>query len=317
MDFDAVATGKWGSGVMHGDPEVKVLVQWMAASECGREVDYHVPYDVKDRKFIQRLREFSSKMMEENITVGQMWDACSDLADFDVKAGTVFESMLMLVAQWKEQERAEMQDSPMPLASQPGSSKTLPVGSTKSLVKGTTGVGAAVDSENDGNSEPATPSSKIGAKERRIGSQLFRIHAEELGLSSPGSGLRKGGSSSGSFVKRADAGNMSLLTPSTSFKSQKDDGEIQRRGTGTAAGSGLIPARVGGASKKNLRILNMRGLEIEGKLHLEDDEAERDTSEMHAMLFRSMGPSRTRSNESRDSGENWGGSRSPAHSPLR
>jgi hypothetical protein len=125
MDFDAVATGKWGSGVMHGDPEVKVIVQWMAASECGREVNYHVPYDVKDRKFIQRLREFTSKMMEENITVGQLWDACSDLADFDVKAGTVFESMLMLVAQWKEQERAEMQDSPMPLASQPGSSKAL------------------------------------------------------------------------------------------------------------------------------------------------------------------------------------------------
>lgn len=316
MDFDAVATGKWGSGVMHGDPEVKVIVQWMAASECGREVNYHVPYDVKDRKFIQRLREFTSKMMEENITVGQLWDACSDLADFDVKAGTVFESMLMLVAQWKEQERAEMQDSPMPLASQPGSSKALLVGSSKSLVKGATG-GAAVDSENDGNSEPSTPSSKIGAKERRIGSQLFRIHAEELGLSSPGSGSRKGGSSSGSFMNRADAGKMSLLTPSTSFKSQMEDGEIQRRGTGTAAGSGLIPARVGGASKKNLRILNMRGLEIEGKLHLEDDEEERDTSEMHAMLFRSIGPSRTRSNESRDSGDNRGASRSPAHSPLR
>ena len=316
MDFDAVATGKWGSGVMHGDPEVKVIVQWMAASECGREVNYHVPYDVKDRKFIQRLREFTSKMMEENITVGQLWDACSDLADFDVKAGTVFESMLMLVAQWKEQERAEMQDSPMPLASQPGSSKALLVGSSKSLVKGATG-GAAVDSENDGNSEPSTPSSKIGAKERRMGSQLFRIHAEELGLSSPGSGSRKGGSSSGSFMNRADAGKMSLLTPSTSFKSQMEDGEIQRRGTGTAAGSGLIPARVGGASKKNLRILNMRGLEIEGKLHLEDDEEERDTSEMHAMLFRSIGPSRTRSNESRDSGDNRGASHLPAHSPLR
>ena len=316
MDFDAVATGKWGSGVMHGDPEVKVIVQWMAASECGREVNYHVPYDVKDRKFIQRLREFTSKMMEENITVGQLWDACSDLADFDVKAGTVFESMLMLVAQWKEQERAEMQDSPMPLASQPGSSKALLVGSSKSLVKGATG-GAAVDSENDGNSEPLTPSSKIGAKERRMGSQLFRIHAEELGLSSPGPGSRKGGSSSGSFMNRADAGKMSLLTPSTSFKSQMEDGEIQRRGTGTAAGSGLIPARVGGASKKNLRILNMRGLEIEGKLNLEDDEEERDTSEMHAMLFRSIGPSRTRSNESRDSGDNRGASHSPAHSPLR
>ena len=107
--YVSVATGRWGSGVMHGDPEVKVrafrlflvrttcgpfaltgmypqvLVQWMAASECARELDYHIAYEVKERKFIQRLREFVSQMLKEEVTVGQLWDACQDLADYDVK----------------------------------------------------------------------------------------------------------------------------------------------------------------------------------------------------------------------------------------
>uniref|UniRef100_A0A7S1DQJ5 Poly(ADP-ribose) glycohydrolase n=1 Tax=Hemiselmis andersenii TaxID=464988 RepID=A0A7S1DQJ5_HEMAN len=90
---------------MHGDPEVKVLVQWMAASECARELDYHLAYEVKERKFIQRLREFVSKMLEMEVTVGQLWDACQDLADYDVKSGSLFESITSLVQGWREQER--------------------------------------------------------------------------------------------------------------------------------------------------------------------------------------------------------------------
>ena len=80
------------------------MVQWLAASECAREVDYHISYEVKERRFIQRLRDFTEKLMKENICVGQLWDAMQDLGDYDVKAGTVFESVLEMVKTWKEQE---------------------------------------------------------------------------------------------------------------------------------------------------------------------------------------------------------------------
>eukprot|EP00747_Dinoflagellata_sp_TGD_P028664 gnl/TRDRNA2_/TRDRNA2_133407_c1_seq1.p1 gnl/TRDRNA2_/TRDRNA2_133407_c1~~gnl/TRDRNA2_/TRDRNA2_133407_c1_seq1.p1 ORF type:complete len:652 (-),score=152.60 gnl/TRDRNA2_/TRDRNA2_133407_c1_seq1:49-2004(-) len=36
----AVATGNWGGGGAKGDPELKAVLQWAAASEAGRDLDY-------------------------------------------------------------------------------------------------------------------------------------------------------------------------------------------------------------------------------------------------------------------------------------
>ena len=36
----AVATGNWGCGASGGDPEMKALIQLMAAAEAGRDVAY-------------------------------------------------------------------------------------------------------------------------------------------------------------------------------------------------------------------------------------------------------------------------------------
>jgi poly(ADP-ribose) glycohydrolase len=33
-----VITGKWGCGIFDGIPEVKLLIQWIAASLSGREI---------------------------------------------------------------------------------------------------------------------------------------------------------------------------------------------------------------------------------------------------------------------------------------
>merc|ERR1712080_419472 len=35
------ATGNWGCGVFGGDPQLKSLIQWLAASAMGREMVYH------------------------------------------------------------------------------------------------------------------------------------------------------------------------------------------------------------------------------------------------------------------------------------
>ena len=35
-----VITGNWGCGVFGGCPEIKFLIQWIAASKCGRDLVY-------------------------------------------------------------------------------------------------------------------------------------------------------------------------------------------------------------------------------------------------------------------------------------
>merc|ERR1719453_2344420 len=41
------ASGNWGCGAFGGDPQLKSLIQWLAASACGRELDYHVYGDAR------------------------------------------------------------------------------------------------------------------------------------------------------------------------------------------------------------------------------------------------------------------------------
>lgn len=39
-----IATGNWGCGVFGGDPQLKSLIQWMAASQAGVPMVYYFPY---------------------------------------------------------------------------------------------------------------------------------------------------------------------------------------------------------------------------------------------------------------------------------
>lgn len=40
-----IATGKWGCGAFKGDPQLKFLIQWMAASVLGRKLIFHTFQD--------------------------------------------------------------------------------------------------------------------------------------------------------------------------------------------------------------------------------------------------------------------------------
>lgn len=63
-----VATGNWGCGAFCGDPQLKLLIQWCAASECGHPISYSV--------FDQTLEGFDSlvrKVAQERWTVGDLY----------------------------------------------------------------------------------------------------------------------------------------------------------------------------------------------------------------------------------------------------
>ena len=81
----AVATGKWGCGDFQGDFELKIIIQWLAASENKRRVKFYLNGEEDEKKyqmFYERmkgktvgevvgiLKEFSRTFIEENVDIG-------------------------------------------------------------------------------------------------------------------------------------------------------------------------------------------------------------------------------------------------------
>ena len=75
--LDIIATGNWGCGAFNGSPEVKALVQWVAASEAGAsQLRYHGWDDAATSEALARL----VALRETGATVGQLWSAATAAA---------------------------------------------------------------------------------------------------------------------------------------------------------------------------------------------------------------------------------------------
>ena len=61
-----VATGNWGCGAFRGDPQLKFLIQWAAASVCGRSM-YYITWEVRE---LQRIAEVQGRLRGR--TVGEV-----------------------------------------------------------------------------------------------------------------------------------------------------------------------------------------------------------------------------------------------------
>ena len=66
-----VATGNWGCGAFGGNKPLKTLIQWLAASRAGREVKY---YTFKDTALSQKQREMTERLLDHEMTVGQLYE---------------------------------------------------------------------------------------------------------------------------------------------------------------------------------------------------------------------------------------------------
>ena len=67
----SVATGNWGCGAFRGDPQLKSLIQIMAASVCNRDLVY---YTFDDRKLCEAIYDIYLYLTERSVTVGQLYD---------------------------------------------------------------------------------------------------------------------------------------------------------------------------------------------------------------------------------------------------
>jgi hypothetical protein len=63
-----VATGNWGCGAFNGDPPLKAVIQWLAASAEGRALRYHTFADQR----VGALADFAARAQDAFPTVGAL-----------------------------------------------------------------------------------------------------------------------------------------------------------------------------------------------------------------------------------------------------
>ncbi|XP_010522254.1 PREDICTED: probable poly(ADP-ribose) glycohydrolase 2 [Tarenaya hassleriana] len=65
-----VATGNWGCGVFGGDPELKTMIQWLAASQSGRPFMSYYTFGLEA---LQNLDQVTKWIASQKWTVGYLW----------------------------------------------------------------------------------------------------------------------------------------------------------------------------------------------------------------------------------------------------
>lgn len=71
-----IATGNWGCGAFNGNPELKFMIQWMAASHQDRPLmQYHINGNAVQG---QSLLDMSTFLSQRNACVGQIYQVVLD-----------------------------------------------------------------------------------------------------------------------------------------------------------------------------------------------------------------------------------------------
>lgn len=64
------ATGNWGCGAFGGDPQLKAILQWLAASAQGRGIVY---YPFGDQR-VAELQTVIKAIQQQDLSIGQLWN---------------------------------------------------------------------------------------------------------------------------------------------------------------------------------------------------------------------------------------------------
>ncbi|XP_073004032.1 poly(ADP-ribose) glycohydrolase 1-like isoform X1 [Typha latifolia] len=66
-----IATGNWGCGVFGGDPEVKSMIQWLAASQALRPFIHYYTFGEAS---LEGLKQVTQWILNHGWTVGELWN---------------------------------------------------------------------------------------------------------------------------------------------------------------------------------------------------------------------------------------------------
>lgn len=67
----SIATGNWGCGTFCGDKELKSILQWIAATEAKKEMNY---YTFGDEKLSTSLKEITDFIISKKLTIGDVYN---------------------------------------------------------------------------------------------------------------------------------------------------------------------------------------------------------------------------------------------------
>lgn len=96
----AVATGNWGCGAFGGEPRLKAILQWMAASIAGRDVVYFT-FD-KTSNLMQDIEAIHQVVRSLDLSVGQVWRALVDYHN-DIIKEKIHTSLISFLKQHLQQ----------------------------------------------------------------------------------------------------------------------------------------------------------------------------------------------------------------------
>jgi len=82
-----VSTGHWGCGAFRGDPELKSLIQLLAASYCGRDIIYST---FNDTIFENKLNHIHSILIQNSITTKDLYKLLIDYDMYKSKYSSLF-----------------------------------------------------------------------------------------------------------------------------------------------------------------------------------------------------------------------------------
>ncbi|CAN8315610.1 unnamed protein product [Cochlearia groenlandica] len=70
-----VATGNWGCGVFGGDPELKIMLQWLAVSQSGRPFMSYYTFGLQA---LQNVNQVIERIASRELTVGDLWSKIAE-----------------------------------------------------------------------------------------------------------------------------------------------------------------------------------------------------------------------------------------------
>ncbi|GAV67165.1 PARG_cat domain-containing protein [Cephalotus follicularis] len=70
-DDIGVVTGNWGCGAFGGDPELKAIIQWLAASQAQRPFISYYTFGIEELKFLDKVSRW---ILLHEWTVGDLWN---------------------------------------------------------------------------------------------------------------------------------------------------------------------------------------------------------------------------------------------------
>eukprot|EP00997_Jenningsia_sp_PLL12_P009822 NODE_6871_length_485_cov_33.112385_g6076_i0.p2 GENE.NODE_6871_length_485_cov_33.112385_g6076_i0~~NODE_6871_length_485_cov_33.112385_g6076_i0.p2 ORF type:complete len:144 (+),score=47.81 NODE_6871_length_485_cov_33.112385_g6076_i0:26-433(+) len=65
----SIATGNWGCGAFGGDPMLKACLQWMAATQAGKQMHYF-PFD--NKRVSIEFSHLTERLVKKGVTVGAL-----------------------------------------------------------------------------------------------------------------------------------------------------------------------------------------------------------------------------------------------------